>query len=225
MLTVNNLTYQYGAHRVLDDVSLYIPAGQIAALVGRNGAGKSTLLRCLAGWTMPSHGTVELGGRSVSTQERAFRELVTFVPDTPDFYDELTAWEHLQFVAQLNGIPCWQARGNDLLDAFGLGECRMSFPFTFSRGMRYKLALCMALLLSPELLLLDEPFGPLDDISSRELWQFMLRQREQGKSVIFSSHILMVGREPDCVLLLNNQRISILAGPETPDLAALLSNE
>jgi ABC-2 type transport system ATP-binding protein len=224
MLTVNNLKYQYGPHVVLSDLALQLEQRTVAILVGRNGAGKSTLLRCLAGWLQADDGTIEINGVSLQRDERAFRQQVILVPDTPDFYDELTAWEHLQLTAQLHRVPDWQPQAVELLQRFHLSEHRTAFPFTFSRGMRYKLALCLALLVNPPLLLLDEPFGPLDAPSVHYLWEMLQAYRDVGRSVLFSSHALPAGEQPDKILFLQNQQVTLVDPATIASLAGLLDD-
>lgn len=224
MLTVVNLSYQYGANSVLSNLSFELPDGTLAALVGRNGAGKSTLLRCLAGWTVPADGTLNIQGRSLRHREQEYRDQVILVPDTPDFYDELTARDHLQLVSQLYHVDHWQERGKTLLEQFHLFDQRLAFPFTFSRGMRYKLALCMALVVQPPLLLLDEPFGPLDSLASRLLWRHLRDYCATGKSVLFSSHILPDDGRPDLFLLLHKQQVTLLEAAQVTSLADILDD-
>lgn len=222
MLQVTQLCYQYGANPVLDDLSFELPNGTLAALVGRNGAGKSTLLRCLAGWTVPESGSIAIDGREMQRHDPQYRERVVLVPDTPDFYDELTAWDHLQLVSQLYRVTDWQERGLALLEQFQLADQWRAFPFTFSRGMRYKLALCMALVVQPPLLLLDEPFGPLDSLASRLLWRLLQDYTAEGKSVLFSSHILPDEGQPNRFLLLRDQRVTPLDAAQVTNLADVL---
>ncbi len=204
---IDALSYRYGSVAVLHDVSFMLLAGEIAVLIGCNGAGKTTLLRCLAGWSHASAGEVRLGGVSLGTEERRARAQVVLVPDTPSFYDELTAWEHLQLVAGLHRLAGWEARAARLLDVFGLTPQRDVYPFTFSRGMRYKLALSMALLLEQSLLLLDEPFAPLDPQSAVDLWGELEALRAAGSAVLLSSHALPAGTEPDRYIVIEQGRI------------------
>src|SRR6185369_15132576 len=180
LLKVTEVGYRYGSFSALSDVSLEVKGGgkgELIALVGRNGAGKSTLLKCIAGWTRPTDGEVVLLGERIDKNERYARKHIVLVPDTPPFYDELTAWEHLQFNAQAHRLADWEEHAEDLLDRYGLLNNKDAFPFSFSRGMRYKLALCMGLLVEPKVLLLDEPLGPLDPVSADELWIELNRHR------------------------------------------------
>lgn len=224
ILKVENLSYQYGAYQVLTDLSFELDEGVIAALIGRNGAGKSTLLRCLAGWTVAEDGEITVAGFNLRRSERDVRRQIIFVPDTPDFYDELTAWEHLQFVAQLHRVESWQERSLELLEEFQLDDHRTAFPFTFSRGMRYKLALCMALLIRPSLLLLDEPFGPLDALSAQHLWQHLLDYRSEQRSVLFSSHVMPDDGSPDLFLLLRDHQITPVDPAQVTGILQLLND-
>ncbi len=224
MLSVTNLTYQYGANTVLSNLSFDLRDGTLTALVGRNGAGKSTLLRCLAGWTVPEDGSVAIDGRALRRRDQGYRDQVVLVPDTPDFYDELTAWDHLQLVSQLHHVADWQARSLALLEQFQLDDQRLAFPFTFSRGMRYKLALCMAFVVQPPLLLLDEPFGPLDSLASRLLWRLLRDYSAAGRSALFSSHILPDDGRPDLFLLLHRQQVTPLDAAQVTSLADVLDD-
>lgn len=223
MLIVEDLVYQYGTQRVLSELSFTLEAGRVAVLVGRNGAGKSTLLRCLAGWTMPEKGSITLNDHPISKEERQVRQDVILVPDTPDFYDSLTAQDHLQFIAQVHHLKDWQAQSEELLAQFQLEDHKNALPFTYSRGMRYKLALCMALLVRPRLLLLDEPFGPLDATASKYLWSELQDYRSEGHSILLSSHTLPDGEKPDEIFLLQNQELTSVDPNHMTDLAELLS--
>lgn len=224
VLVAEGLRYSYGNHQVLDGVSLEIDEASVVALIGVNGAGKSTLLRGLAGWAPLQKGEVHINGKSLRTQERAVRQQVIFVPDTPDFYDSLTAWEHLQFVAQLHGVEDWEELAEELLEDFQLDGQEDAYPFAFSRGMRYKLALSMALMIKPALLLLDEPFGPLDALSSELLWQQLQAIREDGRTVLFSTHALLETQMPDEYLMMRDGLITRIDQPDTTKIGALLAD-
>ncbi len=202
-LVVEGVEYSYGNAPALENVSFSLERGQLAALIGRNGAGKSTLLRCLAGWASIERGDVYVHGVRTSLNERIAREKLTLIPDTPPFYDELTAWEHLKFISQLHGIVNWKLRAEALLADFDLSAEGDASPNTFSRGMRYKLALCMAFIVKPSLLLLDEPFGPLDPTAAESLWEMLRQFCTEGGTVLFSSHMLPVDALPDAFVVID----------------------
>jgi ABC-2 type transport system ATP-binding protein len=142
------------------------------------------------------------------------REHVVLVPDTPPFYDELTAFEHLQFTAQVHGWQNWEDEGEELLRKYGLHANRNAFPFAFSRGMRYKLALCMALLIEPKILLLDEPLGPLDPVSADDLWEELNGHRNDGMTILLSSHQLPQEAHPDRYVIMEQGEIIAQGSPD-----------
>lgn len=214
LLVVSDVGYQYGSLYALSHVSFEVEPGELIALVGRNGAGKSTLLKCIAGWTRATDGEVHILGKSIRQNERFVRQHVVLIPDTPPFYDELTAWEHLQFNAQAHRLADWEDHAADLLRRYGLLSNKDAFPFTFSRGMRYKLALCMGLLIEPKILLLDEPLGPLDPVSADDLWEELNGHRNDGMTILLSSHQLPQEAHPDRYFIMEQGEV-IASG--TPD--------
>ena len=208
-LETQDLVMQYGSYRALRDVSLVVPDGQYAIIIGENGAGKSTLLRCLAGWLRPSGGMVTVRGLSIEEHERTIRQWVKYVPDTPQFYPELTAWEHVEVVARANRQSGdWRARGLSLLEAFSLDAHRNALPASFSRGMQYKLAVALSLLANPEILLLDEPFGPLDPYSQTYLARRLADLVRNGATVVASTHLLPEGNPPERVVVLDQGQVA-----------------
>lgn len=215
LLVVEGVSYRYGSFNALSAVDLRAEGGELIALIGRNGAGKSTLLRCIAGWTQPTDGDIQIEGRRVRTSERWLREYVVLVPDKPPFYDELTAWEHLQFIAQAHNLAGWQDRAETLLDRYGLLPNREAFPFAFSRGMQYKLALCLGLLIEPRLLLLDEPLGPLDPVSADDLWDELNGHRDTGMTILLSSHQLPPHAQPDRYLIMEGGEVIAHGTPDS----------
>jgi ABC-2 type transport system ATP-binding protein len=213
MLRVAKLRYTYGPAQALNDINFAIEQGELVVLAGRNGAGKSTLLRCIAGWARPAQGEILIDGKPLSQNERGARQVMMLVPDTPVFYDQLTAWEHLTFIARAYRLDGWEAQAEQLLEHFGLSAQRDYYPFTFSRGMQYKLGLCLALLVEPSLLLLDEPFGPLDPLSSEQLWHDLEIYRDAGIAILLSCHQLPTETQPDRYLLMEQ---GTLLGDDTP---------
>ncbi len=207
VLVLSDVTFTYAKEPVLWKVNLELAAGEIVALVGRNGAGKSTLLRCAAGWSAPTEGRVEALGQQLREAERSLRRDLVLVTDTPAFYDDLTAREHIRFVLRANRLEERTSEAERLLEAFGLGRASSAYPSTFSRGMRYKLALVMALALRPRVLLLDEPFGPIDPVSAGELWEELRALANAGSAILLSSHQFPAGEAPDRYYVLDNGAI------------------
>jgi ABC-2 type transport system ATP-binding protein len=214
LLEVKDVFYKYGSFNAISNIQFTAQPGELVALLGRNGAGKSTLLKCIAGWTRATDGEITISGISVMKNERAIREHVVLVPDTPPFYTELTAWEHLQFNAQVHGYTDWEDEAEELLDRYGLLANKDAFPFMFSRGMKYKLALVIALVIEPKLLLLDEPLGPLDPVSADHLWTQLNGHRDDGMAILISSHQLPPEAHPDRYVIMEQGAI-IAEG--TPD--------
>ena len=214
MLRLTDVSYTYGSYLALNQVSFDVGVGELVVLAGRNGAGKTTLLRCIAGWNQITHGQVALLGASIYQAEREVRRSLILVPDTPPFYNDLTVGEHLQFVAGVHRLPDWRATSRDLLKRFGLTANQTALPAALSRGQRYKLALCMALLVDPALLLLDEPFGPLDPFSAHQLWDDLWSRRTRGKAVLLSSHQSPLNVNPDRYLFMEGGE---LVADGTPD--------
>lgn len=210
ILQVDGLAFRYGRREVWSDVPLRLRAGQVAFLTGKNGSGKSTLLRCLAGWDAPSAGIIELCGQPLSGANRVQRRQVTFVPDVPVFYDDLTAGEHISFVQAANRAKADDATVDALLDTFGLTAFRDQYPSSYSRGMRQKLSLMLAFLTTPRLLLLDEPYGPLDPDAAHLLSARLAAVRDAGAAVLVSCHHEVPNLQPDLMLHLEHGRMLVM---------------
>ncbi len=208
-IEVNDLSVKFGSYLALQHISLHIPSGEYWILVGENGAGKSTLLQCLALWTRPTSGTVLIDGYETVRHERLLRSRIKFVPDTPAFYSELTAWEHAQLVATLHHLPHWEPLAQELFHAFSLDQSMKAYPASYSRGMQYKLALLLCLLTQPSILLLDEPFGPLDPVSQNHLTARLSQLCHQGTTLLVTTHLLPETATPDHLVFLNQGRVTV----------------
>ncbi len=210
LVEVEDLSVTFGSYHALQHISLKIPPGEYWVVIGENGAGKSSLLRCLALWARPTGGIIRIDGYEAFDQERHLRSRIKFVPDTPSFYAELTALEHAQLVGSLNRLPEWKTQARELFRAFSLDQHLNAYPLAFSRGMQYKLALLLCMLTKPSLLLLDEPFGPLDPASQSHLTDLLGKMaREQGTTVLVTTHVLPEVADPDHLVFLNRGQISV----------------
>jgi ABC-2 type transport system ATP-binding protein len=177
--------------RALDDVTLDLQRGEVFGLLGPNGAGKTTTLKLLMRLLWPTSGRAELFGRPVG--DRLAHAKLGFLPEQPIFYDHLTADELLGYFAGLFGLtgPARRARVASVLDLVGLAEADRRRPLRqFSKGMLQRVGLAQALVNDPELVLLDEPMSGLDPIGRRDVRELILRLRDDGRTVLFSSHIL-----------------------------------
>lgn len=199
-LEVRGLGFGYGDVPVWEGVSFSLARGEVAFLTGPNGAGKSTLFRCLAGWLPPDEGEVLLSGRPFDGRTRLAPGELVFVPDVPAFYDDLTAAEHIGLVLAANRAEAVRPRAEALMGRFGLSGRERLLPSAYSRGMREKLALVMALMLRPRVLLLDEPHGPLDREASLALSEELANAAAHGTAVLLSCHHDVPGLSPDVTL-------------------------
>ena len=203
-LEVRDLAFGYGDIPVWEDVSFSLEPGQVAFLTGSNGAGKSTLFRCLAGWLEPDDGEIYVAGEPFTGHTRLAPGTLAFVPDVPSFYDDLTAAEHLELVLAANRAEDARTRAERLLERFGLTGHERLLPSAYSRGMREKLALVLALALRPRVLLLDEPHGPLDRDASLVLSEELASAAREGSAVLLSCHHDVPGLVPDLALSLRD---------------------
>ncbi|MCA9990660.1 MAG: ABC transporter ATP-binding protein [Ardenticatenaceae bacterium] len=212
MIEVTNLSKRFGGLVAVDDLSFQVDAGQAVALWGANGAGKTTALRCLLG-LIPFSGRVTITGRDVSKQGKAARRQLGFVPQELNFHDDLSVAETLTFYARLKKLP----NGSDFSDLLARLELLPHLPkrvHDLSGGLKQRLALALALLADPPLLVLDEPTANLD-IRAREDFLALLHElKTGGKTLLFSSHRLEeVTALADRVLLLEAGRLVVDAPP------------
>lgn len=183
------LSKRYDSFAALAPASFGLNGGEITVLSGPNGSGKTTLLSCLSGLIRPSGGSVTVSGFDLYRDEVEVRRRLVFVPDVPRFYLELTAWEHLRFIAMAhNALQNFDARAEELLQKLSLWEARHLFPHHFSRGMRLKLGLALALIRPFEVILLDEPTSALDVEGVALLTGELRRLREQSAAILLSTH-------------------------------------
>ena len=177
-------------HRALDALSVDIPQGGVFGLLGPNGAGKSTTLRLLIGLLQPTSGSADVLGRPPGDVGAHAR--LGFLPENPTFYDHLTAEELLAYFAGLFGYrgEARRARAARVLDLVGLGADRRRLLREYSKGMIQRVGLAQALVNDPEFVVLDEPMSGLDPIGRREVRELIFRLRDDGRTVLFSSHIL-----------------------------------
>lgn len=211
----------YGNNLALDHLYLQIPAGSFFGLVGPTGAGKSTFLSIATGLLEPDRGTVFINGISMWDEPVAAKGALGVLPDGMHMFDRLSGIEHLTFVAQLRGLDKQSAiqRSRSLLQTFELPLDKKKTISEYSTGMRKKIGLALALVTSPRLVVLDEPFEAVDPVSANTLQQVLKEYVKRGGTVVLSSHV-MATVESLCthVAVINQGRI--LVSGTTEEVAA-----
>lgn len=195
MVSIQHISKSFGSQKVLNDVSLEIPAGQIVGLLGPNGAGKSTLMKILIGLWSADSGTVSAPSR------------IGYLPENNPLYEEMYVTEYLQFMAKMTNDKCQMTNVDALIDKVGLTPERHKHIRELSKGYRQRVGLAQALLGDPQLLILDEPTTGLDPNQLVEI-RSLIRSLGKDRTVILSTHIMQEVREMcDRVVILDHGEI------------------
>ena len=190
IIETRHLTKQYGTQKSVADLNIHVRKGRIYGLLGRNGAGKTTTMKMLLGLTPPSAGEVILWGKALRGNEKKVLPRIGSMIESPGFYPNLTGTENLHIFATLRGIPKASAI-QDALMFVGLPYRDKKLFSQYSLGMKQRLALALAVMHDPELLILDEPINGLDPIGIAEVRTFIRDlSGKKGKTILLSSHIL-----------------------------------
>ena len=187
MLSVNNVTKKYGKVIANENISLQIADGQIAVLLGPNGAGKSTIIKSIIGF-LKYQGSVTVDGLLNKSIEA--KRIMGYIPEIPSLYPNLTVDEHLEFVARAYKLDNYKDYKEELLRRFELDDKKKKFGDELSKGMQQKLSICCGLLPKPKLILFDEPMIGLDPHAIKELKSLLLELKQQGASVLVSTHMI-----------------------------------
>lgn len=185
MIRVIGVTKYYGTFRALDHVHIAVGAGEFVVFLGPNGSGKSTLYRCLLGITA-FDGTIQIGGKHPLQEGKAVRRMIGYMPQHTSLHEDMTVEETLGFYAELRNDS--QPNARKLLERTGLGHTLALKVGELSGGMKQRLAFATALLGDPQVLLLDEPTANMDEQSQRLLHQWLIELKEQGKTIVVSTH-------------------------------------
>jgi ABC-type multidrug transport system ATPase subunit len=187
-LVATGVAKAYGDRVAVDDVTLTVSRGEVVALVGANGAGKSTLLQLAAGLLEPTGGEILVEGAAAGSLDA--RVVLSFLADQPALYDDLSVNEHIEYVARLHGLPGRPESADELLELFRLDGRADDLPARFSRGLRQKTAIVLALVRPFSVLLVDEPFVGLDPAGQETLTEILVAAGEAGAAVIVATHQL-----------------------------------
>ena len=192
MLEIQELSKSYGKHLAVDRVSFFVPDGQVGILLGPNGAGKSTIIKSIAG-LLRYQGRIGIQGMSARTLEA--RKIFGYVPEIPAMFDALTVREHVEYIRKAYSSTITDEEVQTLFERFELADKQDKLGNELSKGMMQKVSICCALAIKPRVILLDEPMVGLDPQAIKELKKVVLELRDQGVTVLISTHMLEMVEE------------------------------
>ena len=216
-LEVDNLTKLFDDFTAVNHLGFEVKNGEIFGFLGPNGAGKTTTVRMLTGIIKPDFGQVSIMGIDIRRDPIRAKQLIGVVPELSNAYTELTAWNNLQFMAELYGVPKKDARqrAEELLGKFDLYERKDHKVKTFSKGMKQKLIIAMSLMNDPEILFLDEPTSGLDVMSSRLIKDMVSELNKEGKTIFLTTHYMEEANQLcSRVAIINHGKIAAIDAPE-----------
>ena len=197
MLQINHLTKTYGDKKAVDDLSLHIQPGEIYGFIGHNGAGKTTTIKSCCGILQFDSGEILIDGKSISKDPLGCKSVLAYIPDNPDLYEFMSGIQFLNFVADIFGVSATerQERIRRYADMLELTDDLAQPISAYSHGMKQKLAVISALIHTPKLIIMDEPFVGLDPKASHLLKQLMRQICDDGGAIFFSTHVLEVAEK------------------------------
>ena len=197
MLKIQHLNKLYGDKKAVDDLSLHICPGEIYGFIGHNGAGKTTTIKSCCGILQYDSGEIFIDGVSLKENPLACKSKIAYIPDNPDLYDFMTGIQYLNFVADIFGVSAneRQEKIRSLAESFEITSALADNISSYSHGMKQKLAIISALIHSPKLIIMDEPFVGLDPKASHLLKQLMREICDNGGAIFFSTHVLEVAEK------------------------------
>jgi ABC-2 type transport system ATP-binding protein len=212
VVSVHDLTYRFGDFVAVDHVNFDIEPGQVTGYLGPNGSGKTTTIRMLLGILHPSEGMAEVLGFDAARQSEQVRARTGYMSQKFALYDELTAQENLTFYAQVYGVQ-GQERTEELLNQLGLAPMAKQQVHTLSAGWRQRLALAVAIVHHPQLLLLDEPTSGVDPSARRAFWELIYALAEEGINILVTTHYMDEAEYCNQVGILNEGKLLAMDSP------------
>ena len=212
MLKIENLTKRYGEKIAVNNLSLHIAPGEIYGFIGHNGAGKTSTLKCIVGIQDFDEGEIYIDSKSIKKQPIECKKLFAYIPDNPDIYDFMTGVQYLNFVADIFEVS--QQERSELIkkyaDMFEISGSLNDAINSYSHGMKQKLVIISALIHSPKLIIMDEPFVGLDPKASHILKGIMRQICDDGGAIFFSTHVLEVAEKLcDRVAIIKNGNLVV----------------
>ena len=216
-IKASDLTKFYGKILAIDHLAFEVERGEIFGFLGPNGAGKTTTIRILTGVIKPDLGTASIMSYDILKEPLKAKQVMGILPEMANAYIDLTAWQNLMFLGELYGVPAArrQRRAETLLKKFGLYERKDQLVKGFSKGMRQRLLICMALINEPAILFLDEPTGGLDVQSARLIRNMLSELNQNGITIFLTTHNMEEANQLcNRVAIINNGKIIALDRPE-----------
>jgi ABC-2 type transport system ATP-binding protein len=210
MIKTRKLTKRFGEKTAVAELDLEIAAGELFCFLGPNGAGKTTTIKMLTGLARPSSGAAAIGGHDVQAEPLAAKRLLGYVPDHPFLYDRLTGRELMRFVAGVYQMSEAElaARGDPLLERFGILDAADQLVKDYSHGMRQKLSFASCFLHDPKVVVVDEPWVGLDPRSIHMVKSYLKERTREGLTVFMSTHSLAIAEETaDRVAIIHEGRL------------------
>ena len=206
MIEVKAISKSFGDVQAVKEVTFTAPDGQVTALLGANGAGKTTSLRMIYSLITPQAGTISIDGIDPKKEPEKARKLLGILPDTRGLYQRLTARENIEYFGQLHGMSDTEikSRTESLVEDLRMQDFIDRKTDGFSQGQRVKVAIARALVHDPQNIILDEPTNGLDVMSTRGVRRFLQKEKQRGKCILFSSHVMQeVAAVSDEILVIN----------------------
>ncbi len=197
MIQLRNLTKRFGDLVAVDQLTLFVPKGEVFGFIGPNGAGKTTTLRMIGGVLPPSEGSVSIDGIPMGEKPEDAKRKIGFIPDRPFLYEKLTGIEFLRFTADLYGVEdgLFRGKSEELLKQFSLWDWANELIESYSHGMKQRLILSAALLHDPKVIVVDEPMVGLDPAGIRMVKNLFRSLSARGKTIFMSTHTLSVAED------------------------------
>jgi ABC-2 type transport system ATP-binding protein len=207
-IAVQDLSKSFGAHRVLEGISLTIPRGSVYALLGANGAGKTTTISILTTLLQPDSGTATVAGHDVTTEPAAVRHAISATGQNVTVDPILTGLENLVLIAKLRHVPDPRRVAADLIERFGLSDAATKPTATYSGGMKRRLDVAMSLIGDPQVIFLDEPTTGLDPVGRREVWDTIAALAATGTTIMLTTQYMEEAAQlADTIAILAEARI------------------
>jgi ABC-2 type transport system ATP-binding protein len=210
-ISAEGLTKVYGSVTAVDDISFSIDEKSIFGFLGPNGAGKTTTLRMMCGVLDPTSGRCSVGGYDTISKKIDVKSITGYLPEEDFLYGDMRVWDHLDYMAQLYGVPKRKKAVEDALNLVDIASKAQERVSTLSKGQRRRVAIAKTLIHDPQVVLLDEVTSGLDPVYSKKMIELVATLRKLGKTVVFSTHLLDEATKLcDKILIINKGRIMAL---------------